>query len=228
MSIRRRNNGMARTSRTSLDRLNAIPAAQLSPGEQVNAASLPHRPRERTDRDCSIAPGRCRSTATAPSGPTSIARSRSTTPPSYRRYIGRMRDIPRYFDEQIANMRAGLARGFSVPRATLDWPRRFGRHLCERNARNEQLLQAVREHACRPSLPRSRRRFERKGALRSPVRCCPPIASCSTFIRDEYVAQGSRQAFPPMICPTVTHSTGRRCANIRRQTSRPRRSTSWG
>ena len=37
----------------------------------------------------------------------------------YRRYIARMRDIPRYFDEQIVNMRAGLARGFSVPRATL-------------------------------------------------------------------------------------------------------------
>ena len=31
-----------------------------------------------------------------------------------------MRDVPRYFDEQIANMRAGLARGFSVPRATLE------------------------------------------------------------------------------------------------------------
>ncbi len=37
----------------------------------------------------------------------------------YRRYIGLLRDIPRYFDEQIANMRAGLARGFSVPRTTL-------------------------------------------------------------------------------------------------------------
>jgi uncharacterized protein (DUF885 family) len=31
-----------------------------------------------------------------------------------------MRDIPRYFDEQIANMRAGLARGFSIPRPTLE------------------------------------------------------------------------------------------------------------
>ena len=27
---------------------------------------------------------------------------------AYQRYIGRMRDIPRYFDEHIANMRAGL------------------------------------------------------------------------------------------------------------------------
>jgi uncharacterized protein (DUF885 family) len=37
----------------------------------------------------------------------------------YRRYIGRLRDLPRYMDDQIANMRAGLARGFSVPRVTL-------------------------------------------------------------------------------------------------------------
>ena len=37
----------------------------------------------------------------------------------YRRYISRMRDIPRYFDEQIANMRAGLKRGFTPPAVTL-------------------------------------------------------------------------------------------------------------
>ena len=35
-------------------------------------------------------------------------------------YIARLNDVPRYFDQQIDNMRAGLARGFSVPRAVLD------------------------------------------------------------------------------------------------------------
>ncbi len=34
-------------------------------------------------------------------------------------YIARLNDVPRYFDEQITNMRAGLKRGFSVPRAVL-------------------------------------------------------------------------------------------------------------
>ena len=38
----------------------------------------------------------------------------------YRAYIDRLADVPRLFDEHIANMRAGLARGFSVPRAVLD------------------------------------------------------------------------------------------------------------
>ncbi|WP_380877461.1 hypothetical protein ACFB49_12920 [Sphingomonas sp. DBB INV C78] len=41
------------------------------------------------------------------------------TADEYRRYIARMRDVPRYFAEHEANMRAGLKRGFSVPRATL-------------------------------------------------------------------------------------------------------------
>ncbi len=37
----------------------------------------------------------------------------------YRNELAQMREVPRYFAEQIANMRAGLARGFTPPRATL-------------------------------------------------------------------------------------------------------------
>ncbi len=38
----------------------------------------------------------------------------------YWHYLGQLKEIPAYFDQQIANMRAGLKRGFSVPRAVLD------------------------------------------------------------------------------------------------------------
>ena len=38
----------------------------------------------------------------------------------YELYIARMRDLPRFFSEHIANAKAGLARGFSVPRVTLE------------------------------------------------------------------------------------------------------------
>ena len=41
------------------------------------------------------------------------------TADAYRRYLRRLRDVPRYFDEQIVNMRAGLARGFTVPRVAV-------------------------------------------------------------------------------------------------------------
>ena len=38
----------------------------------------------------------------------------------YENYIARLNDIPRYFDENIANMRVGLADGFTLPREILD------------------------------------------------------------------------------------------------------------
>lgn len=47
-------------------------------------------------------------------------RSGFSTLEGYRNYLGRLNDIPRYFGEQITNMRAGLERGFSVPRVTTE------------------------------------------------------------------------------------------------------------
>jgi uncharacterized protein (DUF885 family) len=44
---------------------------------------------------------------------------RLRTVDDYRRYLDRLSQIPNYIDQQIANMRAGLQRGFSVPRAVL-------------------------------------------------------------------------------------------------------------
>ena len=38
---------------------------------------------------------------------------------SYERYVNRLNDLPRYFDQHIANMRAGLARGYTPPAVTL-------------------------------------------------------------------------------------------------------------
>lgn len=37
----------------------------------------------------------------------------------YVNYVAQLNDVPRYFSEQIVNMRAGLARGFTPPRVTL-------------------------------------------------------------------------------------------------------------
>lgn len=49
-----------------------------------------------------------------------MARREMKTAQDYRNYIARLNDVPRYFDQQTGNMRAGLKRGFSVPRAVLD------------------------------------------------------------------------------------------------------------
>ena len=49
-----------------------------------------------------------------------VARGTFKTETDYRNWITQMRELPRYFDQQIANMRAGLARGFTPPRVTLE------------------------------------------------------------------------------------------------------------
>ena len=103
--------------RELLGQLNAIPAAQLSPDEQVNAAVF------RTLLENSIADARFREWEMPFNSDsnfwTYLDSSRLQSAEEYRRYISRMRQIPRYFDQQIANMRAGLKRGFTVPRTTL-------------------------------------------------------------------------------------------------------------
>ncbi|HEX8194354.1 MAG TPA: DUF885 family protein [Allosphingosinicella sp.] len=48
------------------------------------------------------------------------ARRPLRTEEEYRSYISMLRGMPRYFREQVANMRAGLARGFTPPRITLE------------------------------------------------------------------------------------------------------------
>jgi uncharacterized protein (DUF885 family) len=102
-----------------LNQLNAIPANQLSPAEQVNAAVF------RTVLENALIEAKYR-TWEAPFNSDSSFWTylnedhQLRDAAEYQRYIARMRQIPRYFDEQIANMRAGIARGFTVPKATLN------------------------------------------------------------------------------------------------------------
>ncbi len=103
-----------------LAELDRIPPDRLSPQERVNAQvfrtaieieanqvrwRLHEIPFNTDSFFWTLAPSRGRGFQTAD---------------EYRRYIGRMRDIPRHFDEHIANMRTGLKRGFSNPKVTLE------------------------------------------------------------------------------------------------------------
>jgi uncharacterized protein (DUF885 family) len=47
------------------------------------------------------------------------ARASLRTEADYRGYLAMLRELPRYYDQQIANMRAGLKRGFTPPAITL-------------------------------------------------------------------------------------------------------------
>ncbi|QSR17512.1 DUF885 family protein [Novosphingobium sp. KA1] len=53
------------------------------------------------------------------SGLAGMGRRTFSTEEEYRRYIALMTEFPRYFRDQTANMKAGLARGFTAPQVTL-------------------------------------------------------------------------------------------------------------
>ncbi|TKD51130.1 DUF885 domain-containing protein [Sphingomonas baiyangensis] len=105
--------------RAMLAQLDAVPMASLPREERINAAVF------RTTLEADLAGSAFRPWEMPFNADSNFwsylaGRSGYRTADQYRRYIARMRDVPRYFDEHIANMQAGLARGFSVPRVTLE------------------------------------------------------------------------------------------------------------
>jgi uncharacterized protein (DUF885 family) len=102
----------------ALATLDGIPFDQLSPEEKVNAQVF------RTSLRALANDVRFR-TYEAPFNSDTFfwteftPRQGFATAEAYRAYLGRLRDVPRYFDDQIANMRAGLARGYTVPRVSV-------------------------------------------------------------------------------------------------------------
>lgn len=111
------------------------------------------------------------------------------TPQQYRDYIALMDDVPRYFDQHIVNMRAGLARGFSVPRATLDGRDQSIAQVAELvDIELAALYGPFRQMpASIPAAEQAKLRDEAKRAIRQSV--IPAYAGLLTFFRNEYMPQ---------------------------------------
>ena len=108
----------ARFQQQLLDELNAIPAANLSANERINAGVL------RAILEAAIADAKFRDWEMPANSDSNFwtylnGRDPLDDAAAYQRYIARMRDVPRYFSDEISNMRAGLERGFTPPQATL-------------------------------------------------------------------------------------------------------------
>lgn len=105
----------------------------------------------------------------------------------YRNWIGQMRDMPRYFAQQEANMRAGLARGFTPPRVT----------LAGRDATIASVAEATTPEDSQfylpfktmpdaiPAATQTALRAEAVAAIRTAV--IPAYRHLLTFMRDDYV-----------------------------------------
>ncbi|MCA0392507.1 MAG: DUF885 family protein [Proteobacteria bacterium] len=104
---------------TVLERLDAIDVAALSAEERINARIF-RTLVEAQANDIRFRTYEAPFTANNFFWASIVPRAGITDAAGYRRQIARMRDVPRYFDEQIANMRAGLDRGFSLPKVVLD------------------------------------------------------------------------------------------------------------
>jgi uncharacterized protein (DUF885 family) len=171
-----------------LAQLAAVDPAKLSPTERVNYAVYLPQVRNlaaaQRSRDYEM-PFNADSSFWADLG--FMARADMRDAQAYRNYIGRIRDVPRYFDQQIDNMRAGLARGFSVPKAVL-----AGREV---SIANVAALQDPEQSAfwqpfakmpsSIPAAEQEQLREQARAAIADKL--IPAYATLLAFFRDEYV-----------------------------------------
>ncbi|PEQ14473.1 hypothetical protein B2G71_02490 [Novosphingobium sp. PC22D] len=166
-----------------LARLDAIDVGALSAPEQANAAVL------RADLAERIGDARFREWEMPFDSDSSFwsyldARRGFETVEEYDRYLARIRQVPRYFDEQIANARAGLERGFSVPRVTL-----AGRDASvEPYTRVEGNPFGVAFEQIPERFPETERaRLRREGRAAIAAQVVPAYAKLLAFLREDYL-----------------------------------------
>lgn len=116
-----------------------------------------------------------------------MARRQMKSADDYRAYAARLRDVPRHFDQHIANMRSGLKRGFTVPRAVLE-----GRDVSiaavaeQRDPEQSTFYAPYRKMpASIPAAEQEALRKEARAAISEQV--VPAFGTLLTFFRTEYV-----------------------------------------
>ncbi len=167
-----------------LAELDKIPVAELSPEERVNARVF------RTSIEALANDVRFRTYEIPFNSDTFFwadlgSRQGFQTADEYRRYVARLKDLPRYFRENVANMREGLRRGFSNPRVTLTGRVRTIEPYLQANEDNP-LFAPFR--AMPPSIPaaeQARLRAEAMAAISGGT--VPAYRELLGFLHDEYM-----------------------------------------
>ena len=168
----------------ALATLDTIPFDQLSPEEKVNAQVF------RTSIRALANDVRFR-TYEAPFNSDTFFWTEFTprqgfpTAAAYRAYLGRLRDVPRYFDEQIANMRAGLARGFTVPRVSVVGRDKTIEPYVKGDASNPLYTPFAQMPATIPANDQAALRAEAVTVIRETV--APAYVKLLAMMRDEYL-----------------------------------------
>ena len=167
-----------------LDALDGIPADQLSPPERVNAAVF----RSMVEADYNSAVWR---TWEAPFNSDSffwgylVPRQPYAREADWERLFGRLRALPGHFDQHIANMERGLARGWSVPRVSIEGRDRTIEPYTRTDADNP-FLAAI--EAMPASIPEPRRsQLQAEGRRLVLANVVPAYTRLLAYIRDDYM-----------------------------------------
>ncbi len=123
----------------------------------------------------------------------SSTRDTLKTEKAYRDYIAMLRDIPRYYDQQIGNMRAGVKRGFTQARITLEGRDADVAKVAEAGSPEASPFYEPFKTmpAIIPAATQAQLRAQGIAAIREAV--VPAHAKLLAFLRTEYIP-GSRTA----------------------------------
>ena len=103
----------------------------------------------------------------------------------YQHWIGQMQDIPRYFREQMQEMRAGLQRGFTPPRATMEGRDASITAVTEAAAQDSLFYTPFKEMNGVPPAKQQELRAAALKTIREVVQ--PAYVELLKFVRTEYV-----------------------------------------
>ena len=117
----------------------------------------------------------------------SLGRGQFRTERDYRNYIAQLRDVPRYFDQQVDNMRAGLKRGFTPPQVTLQGRDKGVAEIAEAEAPDQTVFFEPFKifPVGIPAATQAELRSQAEAAIRDGV--IPAHAKLLKFLRDEYI-----------------------------------------
>jgi uncharacterized protein (DUF885 family) len=170
----------------TLKQVDAIPRAELSPAEQLNYDV--YKPQIETlisnqqFRDFEM-PANSDTTFWTDLGYT--ARRPYRTLQDYANWLSQMRDIPRYFHEQMEEMRAGLKRGFTPPQVTMQGRDASITAVTDATPEGSLFYTPFKDMPGISDSDRTNLRGQAVGVIRDIVQ--PAYRELLTFMRNEYL-----------------------------------------
>jgi uncharacterized protein (DUF885 family) len=169
-----------------LQKLEAIPRAELSPAEQLNYdVYVPQIKALIADQKFHEYEMPVNSDTTFWTDLGSTARRNFRSAQDYRNWISQMKDIPRYFHEQSEEMRAGMKRGFTPPRVTLEGRDASLTAVTDATPEASLFYTPFKTMPGIPEADQKSLREEAIGTIRDKVQ--PAYRELLTFFRNEYV-----------------------------------------